>query len=143
MNDFGPGICSKLGQIGAGSQSDIFLSGSLFQFREGTDRPTFRQDHEIANTDSENVSKSVSVCLTDPFPSWTNGVYGSTLPRWQSSQAFATVARQGPLVSNGPVLGSSYFPGSLVQPSCLPMVEKGLPICNGATDSSSTVLGSS
>ena len=37
-------------------------------------------------------------------------------------------------------MGSSYFPGSLVQPNCLPMVEKGFPICNGATGSSSTRL---
>ena len=140
-NGFGPGICFRLGQIGAGSQSDNFLSGSSFQFREGTDRPIFRQDHEIANIDSENVSNSVSICSTNPFPSWTNGVCGSTLTRWQSSQMFATtVVCQGLLVSNGPVMGSSYFPGSLVQPSCLPLVEKGLPIWNCATDSSSARL---
>ena len=84
MNGFGPGICSKLGPIRAGSQSDIFLSRSSLQFKEGTDRPIFRQDHEIANIDSENVSNSVSVCSIDPFPSWTNGVYGAILTRWQS-----------------------------------------------------------
>ena len=137
---FDPGICTKLGQIGAGSQSDVFLSGSSFRFSDGTDRPVFRQAHETANIDSENVSNSISVCSTDPFPFGTNGVHGSTLAGRQSPQASPTVVHQGPLVSGRPVMGLSHFPGSLVQSGCLPMAEQGFPVCHGATVSSSTRL---
>ena len=134
-NGFDSGICTKLGQIEAGSQSDVFLSGSSFQFSDGTDRPVFRQAPESANIDSEN---SISVCSTDPFSFGTNGVHGSTLAGRQSPQASPTVIYQGPLVSGRSVMGLSHFPGSLVQSGCLPMAEQGFPVCHGATISSST-----
>ena len=139
-NGFGPGIFTKLGQIGAGSQSDVFLYESSFQLSDGTDRPVFRQAHETANIDSENVSNSISVCLKDPFSFGTNGVHGSTLAGPQSPQASPTVVHQGPLVSGRPVMGLSHFPGSLVHSGCLLMAVQGFPVCHGSTVFSSTRL---
>lgn len=137
---FVPGFCSQLGQIGAGSQSDIYLSGSTFPSRRWSDRPVHRQAHETANIDSGNAVSSISISPTDSFSPGSNGIHGSTSATWQSPQAFATVANQGPLVSSRPAVGFSHFPRSLVQSSCLSMAEHGLPVYHGSIMSAATRL---
>ena len=137
-HSFVPEICSQLGQIRSSSQSEVFFSGSTFLSRGGTDRPFFGQVNKTGNLDSENAVRSISISQTDSFPSGSNGVYGSSLARWQSTQAYASVVHQGLLVSSRPILGFSHFPRSLVQQGCVPMAEQGLftmvPLCRPQPD---------
>ena len=137
---FVPGICSKLDQIRACSQSEFLFSGSSFLSRGRTDRTFSRQDHETGNINSENVISSISFSQTDPFSFGTNGVYGSSIAGWQSPQTLASVAHQGSLVSSGPVMGFSHFLGSLVPTSGFSMAEQGFPVHHGASLSVPTRL---
>ena len=137
---FVPGICSKLDQIRACSQSEFLFSGSSFLSGGRTDRTFSRQDHETGNINSENVISSISFSQTDPFPFGTNGVYGSSIAGWQSPQTLASVAHQGSLVSSGPVMGFSHFLGSLVPTSGFSMAEQGFPVHHGASLSVPTRL---
>ena len=135
-----PGICSQLGQVGASSQSEIFFPGSSFLSRQGADRSIFGQAHEATIINTENVVSWSCISPTDPFPVGSNGVNGSSFARWQSSQAFAPVAYQGPLVSSRPTMGLSHFPRSLVQPGRFSMAQQGLPVFHGTFMSASSRL---
>ena len=126
-----PGICSQFGQIGVSSQSEIVFSGSSFLSRQGADRPVFRQAHEATIINSENVVSSSCISPTNPFLVGSNGVNGLSFARWQSSQAFAPIEYQGPLVSSRPTMGLSHFPRSSVQQGRFSMAQQGLPVFRG------------
>ena len=135
-----PGICSQLRQVGASSQSEIFFPGSSFLSRQGAYRSIFGQAHEATIINTENVVSWSCISPTDPFPVGSNGVNGSSFARWQSSQAFAPVAYQGPLGSSRPTMGLSHFRRSLVQPGRFSMAQQGLPVFHGTFMSASSRL---
>lgn len=136
------GVCSQLGQIRAHSQPEVLLSGSSNRPDRGSHRSIVGQNYEIANTDSEVVGFSYSVCQADSFFAWSDGIYVPSSPVWQGSQTFASVARKRPLVPGSSALGLQYFSRSLVQASCVPVAEQGLSSFNGATVSTIPRLSS-
>ena len=131
MNRFGPGICSKLG---ASTKSDIFffLRARIILKKEligpSLDRVTRSQKLILKMLATQSESAYRSIPFLDKWSLWLDCSRVAEL-----TNVCYSVARQGPLVSNGQVMGLSYFSGSLIQPSYLPMIEKGLSICNGSS----------
>ena len=56
VDGFEPGICPKLGQIRANSQSNVLFPGCSIRSGEGYDRTFSGQDSEIANDNTEDVA---------------------------------------------------------------------------------------
>ena len=134
------GICPKLGQIRANSQSNVLFPGCSIRSGEGYDWIFSGQYSEIANDNTEDVGISFSICPRSSFFTRTDGICGPSRSLWPGSQVFTTIACERPVVSGNPVLGLPYFTGSLVQTRSRAMAEQGFSSCYGSTGSSTTRL---
>ena len=101
-NGFGPGICSKLGQIGAGFQSEC--------------KHWFWKCQQPSQ-----------LLLDRSIPFWDKWSIAWLLPDGRTHKRLLQWHVKDRWCQTDGVMGSSYFTESLVQPCCLPVVEKGLP----------------
>lgn len=122
------GICSQLGQIGAGSQSDFLFSGGSIRFSAGSNRPFLRSNFQTADFSRENVSSSFSLCSSDSFSAGSDGICVTLAASRSCSQEIAPMASQRSLVSIGTIVGLSSFPRSMVPASSIALAEQRLPV---------------
>lgn len=122
------GICSQLGQIRAGSQSDFLFPGGSVRFSAGSYRPFLRSNFQTADFSRGNVSSSFSLCSSDSFSARSDGICITLASSRSCSQEITSVAPQRSLVSIGTVVGLSHIPRSMVPASSITLAGQRLPV---------------